>query len=629
MIANSAISVRVRPGWQTLLVLGALLLWLVGALAYEAVRSGRLAVPVELEVRLRPDSPSPPLRLIHVYYSGHQDPLPPALVEGGTLRWTVQDKWTRALLLVAPPSTFQDIDSLALSIGRMTWMLPSQALQEATANRHRVIDPSVPAGWKTCEITRDLPRSRSILPSFRVFVNYPGDAAVVVSALGFAVLHPVFAFLVACFLAHTFMRRWLRGREQHLTSWLAATPTEPGKNIPLPRDRATHWGVAGLLVVSFGIAVLELRQPYYFTQDDNYSQFLPGILYGCQTASSGVFPAMNPHQFLGAPLAELGTYALTYPFTYASYAAARLLGNELATLEVFCVIHLALAYATSFWLARRLGLGGPLAAALAMCWALCGFALIAGRSWYYMTPTFAWAPLLGVSALTLRDGRAGWSWTLGTGLVIGLLFHGGNAQMWAYSLGFFLLVIVWFAAAGNLAWRKLVVLAPALLIGLGLAAPLLVPQLAAMRDVDRDSGIGTGSLHGLHSIFLPYPFGIPTASCAWGSTDLSFRGEFYHAGFVFTLAWLAAWIAVWTFRGLARVLWQSPLFIPAMAALVLSLGDTGLLWFVQSKLPILDKFSQPTKFLPAFHLLSLVAGAVILQRAAALRPGRWLQEFSP
>ncbi|MCC7086039.1 MAG: hypothetical protein IT427_13635, partial [Pirellulales bacterium] len=98
-----------------------------------------------------------------------------------------------------------------------------------------------------------------------------------------------------------------------------------------------RWLLVGLVFVAGLLAAMELRQPYYFVQDDNLSQFLPVVLHGCRSMfHDGTFSTWNPHQFLGSPTSSLGTYALTYPPTYLSYAIADWgLGNEYATLDVF------------------------------------------------------------------------------------------------------------------------------------------------------------------------------------------------------------------------------------------------------------------------------------------------------
>src|SRR5690606_9142694 len=107
----------------------------------------------------------------------------------------------------------------------------------------------------------------------------------------------------------------------------------------------------------------------------------------------GVVFNYNPYQLVGAPTVEVGTYALTYPGTWLAYILARLAGDENLTIDIFCMAHLLAGFAATWWAARRWGAGAAAAAALAVCFVLSGYALVAGRSWYSMTPVFVWLPL--------------------------------------------------------------------------------------------------------------------------------------------------------------------------------------------------------------------------------------------
>src|SRR4029077_16388683 len=106
-----------------------------------------------------------------------------------------------------------------------------------------------------------------------------------------------------------------------------------------PGCLAPNW--AGWLFLIGGFAALEWMQPYYFTQDDALVGELPGVLLGCRSLWEGTFPDWNPYVFMGAPLATIGFWAITYPPQLLAYAVARhVLGNEFATLEVFAALHL-------------------------------------------------------------------------------------------------------------------------------------------------------------------------------------------------------------------------------------------------------------------------------------------------
>ena len=222
----------------------------------------------------------------------------------------------------------------------------------------------------------------------------------------------------------------------------------------------------------------------------------------------GVFPTWTPLQLLGGPLAEIGTYALTYPFTYLSYFIAEfLLGNKNLTMEIFCWMHLLAGFSGRLLAGPTAGSVATVGVGLGLCLALSGFALIGGRSWYYMTPAFVWVPLLSIALLKLQTRVPSWRWTLGTGLVIGLFFHAGNAQMWVYAMGFTAFFVLWSCLVRLMPWGRLLAAVPAGLIGMGLAAPLLVPQSLATRELNREGGGGSdvakGGLRSLSPIRCP------------------------------------------------------------------------------------------------------------------------------
>src|SRR5437879_12164784 len=105
------------------------------------------------------------------------------------------------------------------------------------------------------------------------------------------------------------------------------------------------WNLMGWAFLVGGFAFLQRLEPYYFTQDDALVGELPGILLGCRSLWQGVFPDWNPYVFLGAPLASIGFWAITYPPQLLAYAIARhVLGDEFATLEVFAALHLVAGF---------------------------------------------------------------------------------------------------------------------------------------------------------------------------------------------------------------------------------------------------------------------------------------------
>ena len=251
------------------------------------------------------------------------------------------------------------------------------------------------------------------------------------------------------------------------------------------------------------VVSLQKNYPYYFTQDDNLAQNLPIILYGCRSLFSGVLPTWNPHQYLGSPIVTVGWYALTYPFTYFSYWFARtVLGNENATIEVFSFIHLLLGYLALYWCIRRERVRPSIAMLASSCCVLSGFALIISRSWFQFSPPLLWTPLMVVCVQELVRGNTGWKWIAAFGATIGIFFHAGHIQMWAYGVLLIDIAIALLVIGKAIPVRSLVACVAAHFVGLAIASPLLVPELIATHDVSRfPNSLGIVGL--LKGMFVP------------------------------------------------------------------------------------------------------------------------------
>ena len=223
---------------------------------------------------------------------------------------------------------------------------------------------------------------------------------------------------------------------------------------------------AGLILLGGALYFFEFRQPYYFTQDDALVCELPGMLVGCRGVWEGIWPNFNPYSFMGALLANLGLYSLTYPPTYLAYGIARHgLGDENVTLEVFAGLHIFAGYAITFGLVRQMRASPAVAAMVAMCVVLSGSSLIMGRSWHTFVPLVVWLPTLAWGLVRLCQGPVGWVWTLTMGIAIGLTFHVGFPQMSVWTAGFFVFVVMTLVLLGEVPWQRALYALPAVLIG--------------------------------------------------------------------------------------------------------------------------------------------------------------------
>lgn len=382
--------------------------------------------------------------------------------------------------------------------------------------------------------------------------------------------------------------------------------------------RYAYLATLTLFLFFSGYAYLQYLDPNYFNQDDNFAQFGPVILVGVKSLlRHGVFPNWNPYQFMGAPVADVGTYALTYPPTYLSVGVASAVFHSPALwTNVFFVLHAVPAILVMLHLLRILGVTPALNVAATLAYVFCGYNLIAGRSWFYMIPVMLTLPLLAWLLVRLDQfASRRWLWT--AALSAGVSFHAGNSQMWFYWVLFLGLgILLRLFLEPELPRRAIIVRSfCAFGIGLGIAFPLLLPQLQFVATVKRFP-LGLGHIaDNLGSLFLPFPLLDATYPSNWAPDDTRI-GQLYYASSVFTLVAAGLTLAVyigWLRKRDLPLATSTRLFLGLGAiAFLLCLGEFGVFWRVLSYLPPFSLFSHPFKLILYLHFFWIVAAAHFL-----------------
>ena len=401
-------------------------------------------------------------------------------------------------------------------------------------------------------------------------LNWPGDWACIRSICQTALLPIVLLLLLDYWLGVKL--RVMDGSE------VLRTPARGAD------DHPRRWNALGSLILLGSFILLEVNEPFYFTQCDTANEDLPMILVGCRSYWQLEFPDYNPYQSAGTPLAATGLASLTYPPMLLAYAVARhALFNENATAEVFAILHLAAGFFLMRRLGRKVGLSAFTANLSALSFALSGAALIMGRSWLNFTPIVFWLPLLFLGLLRWRDRPVSWPWVLGMGLALGLPFHIGFPQIAIYLDGCFCLAALFLAWTGK---KNVLPVLPALVIGAGVALPLILQQWLLQQGAARHDAPGDGIAMGLPAMLLPYPLAQAQTPARWGNENLQFMGHVYFFGGV--LAWLFLYqtVGLLFFRPSVRADWAGQVWtLMGLLALWLSLGDVGGLWTVLRWLP--------------------------------------------
>lgn len=381
------------------------------------------------------------------------------------------------------------------------------------------------------------------------------------------------------------------------------------------------WFWAGLVFVAVAVAFLELVNPLYFCQDDALVGELPSILLAMRATWQGMPVGYNPFIFMGSPIPSLAGF---YPPLHLSYAIARdLLGNEYATLDVFAIAHIIAGYCFTFALARRLGAGPVFAAIAGLTYVLSGSVLVMARCWHAFSVLAAFIPLFALFVDHLRTGPVTWRWSVGLGLALGCYYHAGFPQLFVLGCGIMLVHAAVLAGGGFVPWRRLAWLVPSLALGAAVAMPLFYQQWRFSRELPKnEAAFGWGIGSGLVSMLLPYPLAGGSLPNGWGNENLQWGGHFYYFGTVLLAGFLAAVFAVarrWAGAAqghagpdggtaTAPSSLQLTLVIPAVVALLLSLGEWGGLWWLMDRLPV-GLRNNPFRVFPWFVLYACVSGA--------------------
>src|SRR4051794_20526762 len=240
-------------------------------------------------------------------------------------------------------------------------------------------------------------------------------------------------------------------------------------------------------------------------------------------------PVWNPWLNGGQPILSNPSYGAFYPPSWLVFAVPPRYALTLMT-----VLHVALAFAGAWFLARRLGCGRGAAALAAVGVSGCGvfLSLLSSLNLLWSLAWFPWPLAWADEALRAEPGERWWRPALLAGGALGLQLLNGEPAMVVVS-GLALLALA-ASAAGRCPRRPataLRVLVP-LVFAVALAAVQLVPTLARLADSPR-RGLPAAQANlwslppaRLVEIILPRFFGDPTRDLegsffGWQLNDLS------------------------------------------------------------------------------------------------------------
>lgn len=328
---------------------------------------------------------------------------------------------------------------------------------------------------------------------------------------------------------------------------------------------------------------------------------------------SGRLPEWNPLVYGGMPhLADPGA-GVFYPLN-----ALFLVLPATWAVALFVLMHVPLAFAGAFWLARECGIDRRSSLIAGLGYATSGY-LLSMHAMHYAFAGAAWLPLTA-AALVHAAERGGRTVAWAAGLWA-LPVFAGDLQSPLMAAGLGLLV----ALAGPAGYAvRLGRALSALLLGAALSAVQLVPTLLATSLTLRAEGLSVevASQWALHparwlEFFAPAPFGEAMGDGPyWGTAFVNaprpvpFATTLYVCGALGVLALGVRWRSVMPrLRVLAAV---------GLLGLLIAAGE----WLPLFRpffewVPLADRFRYPEKYAVLPTLALVVAGAASLSHAAA------------
>ena len=170
-------------------------------------------------------------------------------------------------------------------------------------------------------------------------------------------------------------------------------------------------------------------------------------------------------------------------------------------------LHILAAYFALYWWTCFLGMRRSLALAATLSFMLSGYVLVLGRSWGTVLVTFFWMIPLVIAVTILPPGSCRRTMDPGHRDSHRPVLLCRIPQGWVYNLCVFMLVLLVLVWTKSLPKSRLYPAVTALLLGLAICTPVLVPQTMEAKRFysNRQLGKDLGIQRAFASMMLPFP----------------------------------------------------------------------------------------------------------------------------
>lgn len=192
-----------------------------------------------------------------------------------------------------------------------------------------------------------------------------------------------------------------------------------------------------VLICILMLLALEIRQPYFFLQDDNADSYICQYVHSLRSVSQGEFPLYNFHQLGGVPFLDRGQTGELNIFVYVAGILSQLfLGHLCGTIDFTAALYLiAGAIGMFLFLRKKTGVADYIALLGALAWSFNSFSIYCGSNWIIsiiLTGCFPWM-VLSTVYLSEHDGLKA---IVLAAIPKVFMFYSGHPQYFAYAIIF-------------------------------------------------------------------------------------------------------------------------------------------------------------------------------------------------
>ncbi len=359
----------------------------------------------------------------------------------------------------------------------------------------------------------------------------------------------------------------------------------------------------GFFVVSILFVLLEIRVPYFFLQDDNYSQFFPILKSALDFIyKTGSLPLYDFKHMNGVEVLGLTQYGILDPILNSSYLLTMAFNCPYALLDIYVFIY----YQIGTYLIIKLFPQYKLSNILLAACLFSGHLLITIRSWYYLAPYVLMLIIIIYRVLQTFYYEKKYTTLYIDTLVLSFFIYFGNPQFFIYNFIIFFLFIS-FTLIKN--YTNLLLLLKKISLTGSIFLMVSLPILYLYHKVDNQAPrfFNVEGLHIRGIINMVIPFVKNNVMWTY-SSEIYYNWLYFYLNIFSVIGLLASF--KWLFNTVKsrKLSINNSSFFSVLILVVLLL--TTNFYYIFKYIPIFNKFKIALKFYYIFIIASQIYGFI-------------------